>query len=83
MGTARIMVYEPDLFLMDIGLKGTMDGIEAARIIQDSMKVTVIFLTGFTDNATVLRAEDADTAGYIVKPICEDELQQTLAKALP
>ena len=47
------------------------------------MKVTVIFLTGFTDNATLQRAEDADRAGYIVKPICEDELQQTLAKALP
>ena len=47
------------------------------------MKVTVIFLTGFADNATAQRAEDVDTAGYIVKPICEDELQQILAKAFP
>jgi CheY-like chemotaxis protein len=72
----------PDLILMDIGLKGDIDGIEAAKIIKENHNIPVIFLTGFADENTLSRAKDTDPAGYIIKPINEEELEAALDKAL-
>lgn len=72
----------PDLILMDIGLKGDIDGIEAAKKIKEDHKIPVIFLTGFADENTLLRAKGADPAGYIIKPINEEELEAALIEAL-
>jgi CheY-like chemotaxis protein len=72
----------PDLVLMDIGLKGELDGIEAARKIRDNLQIPVVFLTGFADEATMARAQEVNPSGFIIKPISEEELKNTLDEIL-
>lgn len=72
----------PDLVLMDIHLKGKIDGIEAAKIVQSRLKVPVVFITAFADEATIQRAKSTEPYGYIVKPFGKKELQSTIEIAL-
>ncbi|OHD66997.1 MAG: hypothetical protein A2176_16110 [Spirochaetes bacterium RBG_13_51_14] len=60
---------EPDLILMDIVLKGTMDGIEAAKIIKDTLDIPIVYMTGNADVPTITRARETDPHGYLLKPI--------------
>ncbi|MBI3824255.1 MAG: response regulator [Planctomycetes bacterium] len=64
----------PDLVLMDIRLKGAMDGIEAATQIRANLPIPVVFLTAHSDHATLQRAKDAAPFGYILKPFHERDL---------
>ena len=73
---------QPDLVLMDIGLKGEIDGIEAAKTIRDRFHIPVVFLTGFADENTLTKAKEADPSGFITKPIKEEELTATIKQAL-
>jgi CheY-like chemotaxis protein len=72
----------PDLVLMDIGLKGEIDGIEAARRIRDRFQIPVVFLTGFADEVTVTKAKEVNPSGFIIKPINEEDLKKTLDDVL-
>ena len=72
----------PDLVLMDIGLKGEIDGIEAARRIRERFQIPVVFLTGFADDVTVAKAKEVNPSGFIIKPINEEELKKTLEEIL-
>jgi DNA-binding NarL/FixJ family response regulator len=72
----------PDVVLMDIGLKGEIDGIEAAKKIRERHQIPVIFLTGFADENTLAKAREADPSGFIIKPINEEELRKTIEEAL-
>ncbi len=58
---------KPDLVLMDIKLKGKMDGIEAAGQIKLRYNIPVIYLSAYSDEFTMKRAEITDPSGYIVK----------------
>lgn len=58
----------PDLVLMDIRLKGEMDGIEAAAAIRAEYGIPVVYLTAYADAAMRERAETTSPYGYIVKP---------------
>jgi len=71
----------PDLILMDIMLKGEMDGVEAAEQIRKSTDVPVIFLTAYTDSSTLQRAKLTEPFGYILKPFEERELHSTIEMA--
>ena len=58
----------PDLVLMDIRLKGELDGIDTAMRIRTAHRLPVIMLTAHADSDTVARAKHAEPAGYLVKP---------------
>ena len=58
---------KPDLVLMDIKLKGEMDGIEAAGQIRVRYDIPVIYLTAYSDETTVQRAKVTEPSGYILK----------------
>ena len=73
---------EPELVVMDVSLRGEIDGIQAARLIQERSQVPVIFLTGHSDPATLQRAVLTGPLGYIVKPFQEIELRCALAGAM-
>ena len=62
---------QPDLVLMDIGLSGEIDGIDAAAQIRDQFDVPVVYLTDHADVATLKRAKLTEPFGYIVKPYLE------------
>ncbi|HOV62687.1 MAG TPA: PAS domain S-box protein [Spirochaetia bacterium] len=73
---------KPDLILMDIILKGKIDGIEAAREIMKHHDVPVIYLTANADLATVSRARDTASYGYITKPINQYNVTANIDTAL-
>lgn len=68
-------LFSPDIVLMDIRLKGEMDGIQAAQRIREKNKIPVIFLTAHADEATLQRAMVAEPYGYIMKPFEHAELR--------
>ncbi|MEH1882212.1 GGDEF domain-containing response regulator [Nostoc sp.] len=67
-----------DLVLMDIHLKGKMDGVEAAQIIHNIFNIPVIYLTANADESTLNRAKGTEPFGYILKPFKEKELKFTI-----
>jgi PAS domain S-box-containing protein len=68
----------PELVLMDVRLRGEMDGIQAAEIIRDRFNVPVVYLTAYADEETILRAAKTTPFGYLVKPFNERELRATI-----
>lgn len=72
----------PDLILMDVNLKGTVDGVDAAKQIRSNIDTPVIFLTAFADDRTVERAKLTEPFGYLIKPFSEKELYAAIEMAL-
>jgi len=72
----------PDLVLMDIRLKGDMDGIEATKTIKDRFSLPVVYLTAHSDDVTFKKAKETDPDGYILKPFTEKDLSTTIEIAL-
>jgi PAS domain S-box-containing protein len=72
----------PDLVLMDIHLRGEMDGIDAIHRIRKQLDVPVIYLTAYADPATVQRARETEPYGYLLKPFEQRELQIVIEMAL-
>lgn len=58
-----------DVVLMDIRLAGSLDGIQAAALIQDIRKTPIIFCSGYDDNATKKRADALNPLGFLTKPL--------------
>jgi DNA-binding NtrC family response regulator len=79
---AEVEASQPDLVLMDIHLKGPLDGIEAAERIREEHDVPVVFVTAFADDDTLNRAKVADPFGFILKPFSERDLHSTIEIAL-
>ena len=73
---------KPDLILMDIRLKGTMDGITAAQEIRRQFHLPVVFLTAYAEDTTLQRAKVVEPFGYILKPCQDRELRTILEIAL-
>ncbi|MBN1168003.1 MAG: response regulator [Methanospirillaceae archaeon] len=72
----------PDLVLMDIRLKGDMDGITAGKRIMDLYDIPIIFLTAHSDKATLERAISVSPSGYLLKPFKERELMTNIEMSL-
>lgn len=72
----------PDLALMDIHIVGSMDGIQTARLLRTAYQVPVIFLTSYSDEATITRAAKEMPYGYLTKPFKSRELKASLNVAL-
>jgi PAS domain S-box-containing protein len=74
--------YQPDLILMDIMLKGEMDGISTAELINIDLSVPIIYLTAYADENTIERAKVTAPFGYLLKPFEIKELHTTIEMAL-
>lgn len=75
-------LFQPDLVLMDIILKGQTDGIETANRIRKKRNVPIIYLTAYTDDMTIERAKLTEPFGYILKPFDEKELLITIETSI-
>lgn len=73
--------YKPDLILMDIRLKGEMDGIEAIMTIKQQLNTDVIYLTGNSDKVNYDRAIATQCIDLISKPFTINELTRSLELA--
>lgn len=72
----------PDIILMDIMLKGEMNGIDAAGRIRSETNIPVIFLTAYADENTLNRAKVTQPYGYIIKPFKEIDIHTSIEMAL-
>ena len=73
---------KPNIILMDIRIKGEMDGIDAAEVIRNRFGITVIFSTAYLDEKRIERAKITMPFGYVLKPIQERDLKVAIEMAL-
>lgn len=73
---------KPNLILMDIRLKGKMDGISAAIQVRERFDLPIIYLTAYGDAETVERAKQTAPYGYLIKPFELETLRSTIETAL-
>lgn len=72
----------PDIILMDIVIKGDMDGVDTASHISHGLHIPVIFLTAYSDVATIERAAQTAAYGYLTKPFQPREIGATIEVVL-
>lgn len=77
-----VNLEQPDLVLMDIAIKGEIDGIETASQIKSISDVPIIFTTAYANNETLDRASETGCYGYLIKPYKEQELKATVKMTL-
>ena len=74
--------HRPDLALMDIHIRGDRDGIEVAAIVAERFDIPCVFLTAYSDEATIQRAIRTQANGYLLKPFQDREMRATIELAL-
>jgi PAS domain S-box-containing protein len=79
---AQFEATRPDLVLMDIKIRGKLDGVETASIVHERYYTPVVLLTAFADDETIARAKITQPYGYIIKPFEERELKTAIEIAL-
>lgn len=72
----------PDIVLMDIHIDGDIDGIETAARIPSELNIPVVYLTAYSEEATLERARQTRPYGYLLKPFSERELHATMQMVL-
>lgn len=72
----------PNLILLDIHLKGRLDGIETAQILQQDYNIPIVFVTANSDDAHFNKAKTINPYGFIAKPYKKQDLQRTIELAL-
>ena len=78
----RVIENPPDLILMDIHIKGDIDGIETAEIIMKRYALPIVFLSANSDQATIERAKKSEPLAYLLKPFDDRELQVSIEIAI-
>jgi two-component system, response regulator PdtaR len=73
---------KPDLILMDINLKGDIDGITVAEQIAGTCPAPVIYITAYSNEGTRARAMKTNPVAFLVKPFREQELYSSIEMAL-
>ncbi len=81
-GVSKAAELRPDLVLMDINLRGDMDGVAAAHEIRARLDIPVVYVTAYSDDATLERAKITEPFGYILKPFEDRGLRATIEMAL-
>ncbi|MEL7669561.1 response regulator [Methanobacterium sp.] len=74
--------YKPDLVLMDILLKGKINGIDAAKKIVGTLKIPIIYLTASTNRELLERARQIGHCSYITKPFMGKDLENAIKTLL-
>jgi len=78
----KIQTHNPDVLIIDISLQSSNDGIELAKSIKEKYNIPFIYLTSYSDEATINQAKRTEPYGYIVKPFDPNSLHATIQMAL-
>jgi len=73
---------KPDLILMDISLKGRMDGIEGTNQIRSRFDIPIVFVTAYSSENLIKRAKETEPYGYIIKPFSKSDVKTAVELAL-
>jgi len=68
----------PDIILMDVNLKGAIDGVETVKAIQRIVNIPIIYITANNDDPTFIRAKKTQPHAFISKPINGMVLHRTI-----
>jgi len=79
----QALEHQPDLVLMDIRLRGQMDGIEAVASIRKHLNVRVVYMSAYIDEATLARAQATQPDAFLHKPFSNNSFQEMLQQVLP
>jgi CheY-like chemotaxis protein len=79
----QALEHQPDLVLMDIRLRGQMDGIEAVASIRKHLNVRVVYMSAYNDEATLARAQATQPDAFLPKPFSNNSFQAMLQQVLP
>jgi len=77
-----VEAVRPDLILMDIRLGGTLDGIQTAAKVREKYEIPIVYVSAYSDEATLARAKETGPYGYVVKPFDDRDLRTTIEVAL-
>ena len=72
----------PDILLVDVSIKGNMDGIQLANVIREQYNLPFIYITSYTNKSVLERAKLTKPYGYIVKPYKEQDVLIAVELAL-
>lgn len=78
----KVTAIRPDLVLMDISLKGDIDGVQAAKAIWNYLQIPIVYCTGHSDANTLQSAILTGSFGYLLKPFEQKNLYVTIETAL-
>lgn len=78
----KIQTDPADLVLMDVELKGSLNGLETAKQVKQLHNIPVVFLTAFEDDKTLAKITDISNDGYLIKPFEDDNLKKIIDKVL-
>lgn len=78
----RLPLDKPDVILLDINLTGEMDGIETAQRVRDLCSTPIIFISGYSSNELMARANAIAPVAIFVKPVRPQELQAAIETAV-
>ncbi|HSH01923.1 MAG TPA: ATP-binding protein [Anaerolineae bacterium] len=80
---AQVEATNPELVLMDVRLKGGVDGIQAARMLREKgYHIPIIYITAHADESTITRAKPTQPVGYLEKPFTMSTLKLNVEMAL-
>ena len=78
----QVKITTPDIALLDIQLKGSMDGTALGKILYNEYGIPVVFLTANSDEASFQKAKEARPYAFLVKPFKKRDLQRALELTL-
>src|SRR5215831_9734873 len=78
----KVEEQRPGLVLMDIVLRGSMDGIETTACIQARCDIPFVYLSAYSDSEILKRAQKTYPYGYLIKPFTDHELAVAIERAL-
>ncbi|WP_069132177.1 response regulator [Rhodohalobacter halophilus] len=78
----KVKSLNPDVIVMDIGLNGEMNGIDASRKIRAFADTPIIFLSGDSNRESIKDAKKAGNSEYLIKPIKADDIMNPLKRAV-
>lgn len=73
---------KPDLVLMDLKLKGSMNGLETALALKNNFSIPSIFVTAFSDDTTLNQIKEKINCEILLKPFSPDDLKNTIEKTI-
>lgn len=79
---AKVAETQPDLILMDIVLKGDLNGIATSQKIQADRQIPIIYLSSYSDRNTLKQARETHPQGYILKPYNIEDVKATIESTL-
>lgn len=77
-----VKLNKVDLLILDIMIKGEMDGISLATEIKSKIDIPIVFITAYSENEIIKRVIDVSPDGYLLKPFTKESLKTTLLLSL-